>query len=71
MAVRGKPIVTLSNQTTLLLGPLRENSRKPDEFFSFVEGLCPAARYAFLFSRTEREGWDCHGDEVGKFGAVA
>jgi N6-adenosine-specific RNA methylase IME4 len=26
--------------------------------------LCPAPRYAELFARTERAGWDCHGDEV-------
>jgi N6-adenosine-specific RNA methylase IME4 len=70
LAVRGKPIVTLTNQSTVLFGPLRENSRKPDEFFPFVEGLCPAPRYAYLFARTERDGWDCHGDEVGKFGEV-
>jgi N6-adenosine-specific RNA methylase IME4 len=71
MAVRGKPTVHLTNQTTLLHGPLRENSRKPDEFFPFVEGLCPAPRYAYLFARTERESWDCHGDETGLFGKAA
>jgi N6-adenosine-specific RNA methylase IME4 len=69
MAVRGKPIVTLTNQTTLLHGPLREASRKPDQFFAFVESLCPAPRYAYLFARTTRHGWDCHGDEVGLFAA--
>jgi len=32
MAVRGRPAVTLSNQTTVLHGKAREHSRKPEEF---------------------------------------
>jgi N6-adenosine-specific RNA methylase IME4 len=66
MAVRGKPTVVLTNQTTLLHGPVREHSQKPDEFYALVETLCPAPRYAYLFSREEREGWDMHGDELPK-----
>jgi N6-adenosine-specific RNA methylase IME4 len=64
MAVRGKPIVTLTNQTTVLHGPTRVHSQKPDEFYALVESLCPAPRYAELFSRQQRPGWDCHGDEI-------
>lgn len=64
MAVRGHPIVHLTNQTTVLYGPLRANSQKPDEFYDLVESLCPAPRYAYLFSREQREGWDMHGDEA-------
>jgi len=64
MAVRGNPIVELTNQTTVIHGPLRENSRKPDEFYEFVEKLCPAPRYAYLFSRDGRPNWDMHGDEA-------
>jgi N6-adenosine-specific RNA methylase IME4 len=64
MAVRGAPIVQLTNQTTVLHGPLRAHSQKPEEFYAFVESLCPAPRYAELFSRSAREGWDAHGDEV-------
>jgi ParB/RepB/Spo0J family partition protein len=63
LAIRGKPIVRLVNQSTLLHGPLRKNSQKPEEFYPFVESLCPAPRYAELFSRRVREGWDGHGDE--------
>jgi N6-adenosine-specific RNA methylase IME4 len=66
MAVRGKPTVVLTNQTTLLHGPVREHSRKPDEFYALVESLCPAPRYAYLFSREQRAGWDMHGDELPK-----
>ena len=65
MAVRGKPIVELTNQTTLLRGAVRGHSQKPIEFYDLVERLCPAPRYAYLFSRyRHNEKWDCHGDEA-------
>lgn len=64
MAVRGKPVVTLTNQSTLLYAPRQEHSRKPDQFYERVESLCPAPRYAELFARTARPGWDGHGNEV-------
>jgi N6-adenosine-specific RNA methylase IME4/ParB-like chromosome segregation protein Spo0J len=65
LAVRGKPVVTLSNQTTLLHAPMRAHSQKPIEFYNFVETLCPAPRYADIFSRYQHsERWDCHGDEA-------
>jgi N6-adenosine-specific RNA methylase IME4 len=65
LAVRCKPTVTLTSQTTLLHGPLRANSQKPAEFYDLVESLCPAPRYANLFSRYQHnDKWDCHGDEA-------
>jgi N6-adenosine-specific RNA methylase IME4 len=66
MAGRGKPTVELTNQTTALHGAVRANSRKPEEFYAFVERLCPAPRYAELFSRHSRPNWDGHRDEIGK-----
>jgi N6-adenosine-specific RNA methylase IME4 len=53
----------LTNQSTLILAPVRGHSQKPDEFYEFVEKLCPAPRYAELFSRHSRPNWDGHGDE--------
>jgi N6-adenosine-specific RNA methylase IME4 len=64
MAARGKPTVQLTNQTTALIAPVRAHSQKPEEFYALVESLCPAPRYAYLFSREERDGWDMHGDEI-------
>jgi N6-adenosine-specific RNA methylase IME4 len=65
VAVRGKPIVTLTNQTTLLHAPVRGHSQKPAEFYDLVESLCPAPRYAELFSRYQHnDRWDLHGDEA-------
>jgi N6-adenosine-specific RNA methylase IME4 len=65
MCVRGKPTIVLTNQTTLLLAPMRGHSVKPREFYDLVESLCPAPRYADLFSRYQHnDKWDCHGDEA-------
>lgn len=66
LAVRGKPMVTLTNQTTLLHGVVRQHSRKPDEFYSLVQSLCHG-RMAEHFSRERRAGFDCIGAEVDKF----
>jgi ParB/RepB/Spo0J family partition protein len=65
MAIRGSPTVTLTNQTTVLHGPMRAHSQKPIEFYNFVESLCPASRYADIFSRYQHnDRWDCHGNEA-------
>jgi N6-adenosine-specific RNA methylase IME4 len=61
LAVRGNPIVTLTNQTTLMSAALRGHSQKPREFYDLVETLCPAPRYASLFSGGYQynDRWDC------------
>lgn len=66
MAVRGNPVITLANQTTVLHGPLREHSRKPDEFYALVDSLCVGRKLDF-FSREPREGWEQFGNDCGKF----
>jgi len=66
LAIRGKPIVDLTNQTTALDAPLREHSRKPDEFYALVDALCPGKKID-IFSREKREGWDQWGGEVDVF----
>jgi N6-adenosine-specific RNA methylase IME4 len=63
MGVRGHPLVTLTNQTTLLRGPLREHSRKPDEFYALVEALCPGSKLE-MFAREPRAGWMPWGAEA-------
>jgi N6-adenosine-specific RNA methylase IME4 len=60
---RGRPIVQLTNESTVLLASMRAHSEKPDEFYALVERLCPAPRYCELFSRRERPNWDGHRDE--------
>lgn len=66
MCVKGSPVVDLTNQTTVIYGPLREHSRKPDSFYELVESLCPGTKIE-LNARQAREGWVSHGSEAGKF----
>ena len=37
LAVRGRPVVSLTNQTTLLREKRSKHSRKPDSFYALVE----------------------------------
>jgi N6-adenosine-specific RNA methylase IME4 len=69
LATRGRPVVSLTNQTTALQAPVREHSRKPDEFYALVESLCPGSRVE-LFARQERAGWSAWGAETGQFDAA-
>jgi len=57
MAVKGHPVVKLTNQSTALHAPLRDHSQKPDEFYRLVETLCPGRKIE-LFARESRDGWD-------------
>lgn len=69
LTTRGRPVVTLTDQGTLLMAPRREHSRKPDEFYEVVESLCPGNKLE-MFARQPREGWQSWGAETNLF-AVA
>lgn len=74
IAKRGKPLINLTNQTTEWSGWKQptKNSRKPDEFYRMVEELCPAERYADIFSFGDRgEKWDCFGDQAERMAPAA
>jgi N6-adenosine-specific RNA methylase IME4 len=62
----GKPKTSRSVRS-VIEGPVREHSRKPDEAFSAAETLCGDVPRLELFAREERTGWDVMGDEVGRF----
>jgi N6-adenosine-specific RNA methylase IME4 len=63
LAVRGKPTVQLTNQSTLLFADAGAHSAKPDAFYELVEALCPGSKVE-LFQRTSRPGITGHGDEI-------
>lgn len=65
----GNP-ATARNVRSVIEGPVREHSRKPDEAYAAAEALRMGPR-ADLFSRQSRPGWDAWGDEAGKFDALA
>lgn len=63
---RGSPRRLAKNVRELIVAPVREHSRKPDEFYGRVERYA-AGPYLDLFSRIERDGWTAVGDEAGRF----
>jgi N6-adenosine-specific RNA methylase IME4 len=63
LAVKGRPLVTLTNQTTALIADRGKHSAKPEEFYAMVEALCPGSKLE-LFARTSREGWAAWGAEA-------
>ena len=62
---------TAKNVRSVIEGPVREHSRKPDEAFTAAENLMPDARRIEVFSRQPRDGWSVFGNEVDKFKAAA
>jgi len=56
-------------QENILISQKREHSRKPDELYPIIEACSPGP-YLELFSRTQRDGWQTWGNEVGKFGEL-
>lgn len=56
-------------QENILISQKREHSRKPDELYPIIEACSPGP-YLELFARTQREGWQTWGNEVGKFGEL-
>lgn len=63
LAVKGKPIVTLTNQTTLLREKRTSHSRKPEEFYKLVDELCPGSKLE-MFARVQRDGWQSWGTKA-------
>lgn len=66
----GEPKTSRSVRS-VIEGPVREHSRKPDEAYRAAERLIPGARRADLFSRQVRAGWDAWGNETDKFAETA
>lgn len=66
MAVKGKPMVDLTNQSTVVYAMVRNHSRKPDEFYEMVNSLCVGRKLDY-FSREQREGWSQFGNDVERF----
>lgn len=64
MAIRGRPVLNLTDETTCIEAPRGAHSAKPDEFFARVEGLCPARPLLELEARGERKGWVTSGAEL-------
>lgn len=70
LARRGSARRNAKNVREVILAPVREHSRKPEQAYDRIQRYCDGP-YLELFSRTERPGWTCWGNEVGKFAGVA
>lgn len=59
---------TIKSVRTVIEGPVREHSRKPDEAYEIAERLYPGAVNRLdIFSRYTRAGWQAWGDQTGLF----
>lgn len=70
IATRGRAFPEVRNVRSRFAAPVREHSRKPEEFYAIVEQLYPSSPKVELFARTPRAGWTQHGLELGKFEAA-
>jgi len=70
IATRGAPKTTRATRS-VIIAPVREHSRKPDEAFDAASQLMPGVQRLELFSRQNRPGWISWGDETGKFAEAA
>lgn len=66
IGARGEPKTSRSVRS-VVMGPVREHSRKPDEAYAAAETLIQGVRRADLFSRQTRAGWEGWGNEATKF----
>ena len=65
LGVRGNPEV-LKPRPNVITAPTRQHSRKPDEFYGWVEEAF-GGRRVDLFARESRVGWETWGPERSKF----
>lgn len=66
LARRGSPKRLSRSVREVIISPVREHSRKPDESYERIEQYC-AGPYVELFSRQSRQGWATWGLEATKF----
>ena len=66
LATKGKPKRLSKSVPQLVVSQRREHSRKPDIMYSHIENLLEGP-YIELFARTQRNGWDCWGNQTNKF----
>jgi len=64
--VIGKPKSNSRSIRNLIVAPVREHSRKPDDLHKMAETMFDGPRCE-LFSRQARPGWEAFGHEVDKF----
>ena len=66
LATKGKPhqFVIDNSISQVIMSPLREHSRKPDEIRDKISQLVGKVNKIELFARDKKEGWKVWGNEV-------
>ena len=62
----GKPKTRSKSVRNLIVAPVRENSRKPDQMRADIEKLFPGP-YIELFARQRAKGWISWGNDIDRF----
>jgi N6-adenosine-specific RNA methylase IME4 len=63
---RGRPKILSHSVREIIVAPIREHSRKPDEFYERAASFCAGPRLD-LFGRQSCPGWQVYGDETRLF----
>lgn len=68
LAVKGRMAVCAHDVLSVIMSPVREHSRKPDEQYEKIARLYPEGDRVELFARRKRDGWDSWGNEIDGIG---
>jgi len=69
LGTKGKPKSLSKSIRNLIVAPIREHSRKPDQMIEMIEAQFEGP-YCELFCRQARAGWDSWGNQVDRFKAL-
>jgi N6-adenosine-specific RNA methylase IME4 len=64
IATKGKPKRCAANVHSVIVSPIEQHSKKPDETRTRIVNLCGDLPRIELFARQHADGWDCWGNEV-------
>ena len=64
IATKGKPKRQAANIHSVVMTPIEEHSKKPNEIRDRIVSLCGDLPRIELFARQHSDGWDCWGNEV-------
>ena len=64
IATKGNPKRISAGVHSVVMTPIEEHSKKPDEVRKRIVQLCGDVPRIELFARQYAEGWDCGGNEV-------
>lgn len=67
IGTKGSPKSAVRDVRNLVVAPLREHSRKPDDLRLSLERMFPEATKLEMFARRKVPGWIAWGNDVGKF----